>query len=63
MKALHVIGATALVLAVAGVEGGALNCLQGLTVAISGAALMLLTMHRTGWYYTKENAPAVREHQ
>lgn len=63
MKLLHVIGAAALILAIAGVEGGAFTCLQGVAVAISGAVLMLLTMNQTGWYYAKEKSPAVREHR
>lgn len=51
MKALHIIGGLALLLAVAGVEGGGLNCLQGLALGMSGGALMIATMRYTGWYY------------
>lgn len=51
MKALHVIGGLVLLLAVAGVEGGGLNCLQGLVLGMSGGAMMIATMRYTGWYY------------
>jgi hypothetical protein len=51
MKALHIVGGLALLLAVAGVEGGGLNCLQGLALGMSGGALMIATMRYTGWYY------------
>ena len=51
MKALHIVGGLALLLAVAGVEGGGLNCLQGLSLGMSGGALRIATMRYTGWYY------------
>ena len=51
MKVLHMIGALLLMLAVAGIEGDGLNCLQGLALGMSGGALMIATMKHTGWYY------------
>lgn len=50
MKALHIIGAVAMFLAVAGLEGGGFTCFEGLLVGMAGSALMLATMKWTGWY-------------
>ena len=51
MKVLHIIGGLMMILAVGFVEGGGLNCLQGLALGMSGSALMIATMKWTGWYY------------
>ena len=51
MKVLHIIGGLAIIVAVGMVEGGDLNCLQGLALGMSGGALMIATMKHTGWYY------------
>lgn len=51
MKVLHIIGGLAIIVAVGMVEGGGLNCLQGLALGMSGGALMISTMRYTGWYY------------
>lgn len=50
MKTLHIVGGLFLLLAVGGVEGGGLDCLQGLFVGMFGSALMIATMKQTGWY-------------
>lgn len=61
MKALHVIGAATLILAVAGLEGGALSFGQAIVMMLPSALLIVGTMSKTGWYYTKEKAPAERQ--
>lgn len=61
MKVLHVIGAATLILAVAGLEGGALSFGQAIGILIGSMLVIVSTMKKTGWYDTKENAPAERQ--
>lgn len=61
MKLLHGIGAAALILSVAGLEGGALSFGQAIGMLIASMLVIVSTMRKTGWYDTKENAPAERQ--
>ena len=50
MKALHVIGGLAMICAVGFAEGGQVPLLNCLALGMSGGALMIATMRKTGWY-------------
>ena len=64
MRVLHVIAFIGLMVVIPGfVEGGGFTCGQAVLALVPTVAVLLYTMPKTGWYYTKENAPTVREHQ
>ena len=51
MKLLHIVGGLAIIAAVGFAECGQVPLLNCLALGMSGAALMIVTMKHTGWYY------------
>ena len=50
MKFLHLFGLLALVSGVGMLESGAVPLINGFALGLSGGALMIATMKKTGWY-------------